>query len=280
MRSYLMCPPAYFDVTYAINAWMDPSIVVDRDLAMRQWSTLRDTYIQLGHHVELLEPVAELPDMVFAANGAFSVAGSVVGARFRYPQRVAEAAVHRTWYADHGWPSPVVPSHINEGEGDLAYVAARGLILAGYGFRTDPAAHPEISEALACPVVSLRLVDERFYHLNLALFVLDDDNVAYFPNAFSAASQRTLRRLFPDALIVTYADADAFGPNAVSDGHHVVMPVGATHLEKALADRGFEVICIDVSELRKGGGSVKCCTAELRGVDPVDDEIPGGICRG
>jgi N-dimethylarginine dimethylaminohydrolase len=275
-----MCPPTYFDVTYAINAWMDPSSTVDRDLAMRQWSTLRDTYIQLGHGVELLEPVSGLPDMVFAANGAFSVAGSVVGARFRYPQRVAEAPVHRAWYAEHGWPSPVIPTHMNEGEGDMAFVAGRGLILAGYGFRTDPAAHPEISEALSRPVVSLRLVDERFYHLNMALFVLDDDNIAYFPKAFSAASQRILTHLFPDAVIATESDAGAFGLNAVSDGHHVVMPVGATHLEKELAGRSFEPVCVDLSELRKGGGSVKCCTAELRGAQPADDEIPGGIARG
>ena len=59
-------------------------------------------------------------------------------------------------------------------------------MLAGYGFRTEPAAHAEAQEALGRPVVSLRLVDPRFYHLDVALAALDDENIAYYPGAFSA----------------------------------------------------------------------------------------------
>ncbi|CAM5243363.1 hypothetical protein STENM327S_07283 [Streptomyces tendae] len=33
-RHYLMCRPTYFDVTYAINPWMDPGKPVDTDLAV------------------------------------------------------------------------------------------------------------------------------------------------------------------------------------------------------------------------------------------------------
>ena len=141
-----MCPPSYFDVEYAINAWMDTSVPVNRDLAMQQWTALRDVYLQLGHSVELLDPVPGLPDMVFAANGAFSIAGAVLGARFRYSQRAAEATAHQSWYETHGWSQFRPPSHINEGEGDFAYVSGRDLILAGFGFRTDPAAHAEALE--------------------------------------------------------------------------------------------------------------------------------------
>ena len=70
LRHYLMCPPTYFDVTYSINPWMDPSGQVDRARAMRQWSGLVDAYRSTGHRVDLLEPLADLPDMVYAANGA------------------------------------------------------------------------------------------------------------------------------------------------------------------------------------------------------------------
>jgi N-dimethylarginine dimethylaminohydrolase len=63
-RSYLMCPPEYFDVTYAINPWMRPDAPVDPALAMRQWQALRATYASLGHSVATIEPVAGLPDMV------------------------------------------------------------------------------------------------------------------------------------------------------------------------------------------------------------------------
>ena len=39
---------------------------------------------------------------------------------------------------------------------------------------------------LGRPVISLRLVDPRFYHLDTALAALDDANIIYYPAAFSA----------------------------------------------------------------------------------------------
>jgi N-dimethylarginine dimethylaminohydrolase len=62
-----MTAPTFFAVEYAINPWMDTSTPVDVHLAMNQWETLRQTYKELGHTVELVEPVAGLPDMVYAA---------------------------------------------------------------------------------------------------------------------------------------------------------------------------------------------------------------------
>src|SRR5690606_30476846 len=125
------------------------------------------------------------------------------------------------------------------GEGD--FITLDDMILAGTGFRTDIAAHMEAQEFLGRPVVTLRLVDSRFYHLDTALFPLDGHNVAYYPGAFSAGSLRVLQRLFPDAVIATEADAEVLGLNAVSDGRNVVVNAEATGLILELKRRGFEV---------------------------------------
>jgi N-dimethylarginine dimethylaminohydrolase len=261
-RTYLMCPPEYFAVEYAINPWMDTTTPVDAELAVKQWTRLRELLVDLGHTVHELAPEPGLPDMVYAANGAFSVDGVVYGARFKYPQRAAEAAAHRAFYqADPAWRF-VAPDEVNEGEGDFAYTGE--LILAGHGFRTDPAAHARAQEVLHRPVVSLRLVDERFYHLDTALGVLDSRTVAYYPGAFSPGSQRVLRGLFPDALLADEADALAFGLNLVSDGRHVLLPAEASGLASKLAEAGYTPVPVELGELKKGGGSVKCCIAELR----------------
>jgi N-dimethylarginine dimethylaminohydrolase len=266
-RRYLMCPPRYFAVEYSINPWMDPSKPVDTGLAMAQWTELRDTYRRLGHVVEEIEPQPGLPDMVFAANSGTVVDGRVLGARFRAPQRAAEADHYRRWFVEHGYRDVVMPTRINEAEGDFAWTGR--YLLAGTGFRTDPGAHAEAQEVLGVPVVSLQLVDPRYYHLDVALVVLDDrpDHpvVAYYPDAFSSGSLRVLRRLFPDAVIADDTDAECLGLNAVCDGRHVVLPVEATHLAARVAEIGFEPIFVDVSELRKSGGGPKCCTMELRG---------------
>lgn len=267
-RHYLMCPPTYFDVRYAINPWMDTSVPVNTALALRQWSTLVAAYRAAGHRVELLDPIEGLPDMVFAANGATVIDGRVLPARFANPQRTAEAAQHTAWHRRHGVlvgaDDVRLPLAVNEAEGDFAVLSTR--VLAGYGFRTSIEAHQQLAALTGREVTSLELVDARFYHLDVALTVLDDarDQIAYYPPAFSEASRQLLERRFPDAIIATALDAYAFGLNCVSDGQHVFVPSGADHLMRALRAADYEPVVIDLSELLKGGGSVKCCTQEIR----------------
>nr|WP_207894537.1 dimethylargininase [Tamaricihabitans halophyticus] len=270
-----MCPPTYFTVEYSINPWMNPDQPVDVELAMAQWQRLRDTYQQLGHTVDEIEPQRGLPDMVFAANSGTVIDGRVLGARFRADERAPEAEYYRRWFVEQGYREVVMPEAVNEAEGDFVWTG--GLLLAGYGFRTDKAAHDEAQEVLGVPVVSLRLTDPRYYHLDTALFVLNDDpvrpRIAYFPDAFSAGSRRVLRRLFPDAVLASAADAACLGLNGVSDGEHVVLPVEATELAEQLRARGYQVLPVDISELRKAGGGPKCCTLELRAARTSDNHV-------
>ncbi|HEU5128636.1 MAG TPA: amidinotransferase [Glycomyces sp.] len=262
-RTYLMCRPAYYAVEYAINPWMDTSTPVDTARACAQWETLADIYTDLGHEVLHIEPEPGLPDMVYAANGAFVVDGIAYGARFRFPERGPEADAHEKWHRAAG-RTVVEPEHINEGEGDFTYLPGRGLILAGWGFRTDARAHAEAADVFGRQVVSLRLVDPSYYHLDTALAPLDDERIAYYPEAFAPGSRLLLERLFPDAVIADAEDAAAFGLNFVSDGTHVVVNAEATGMARKVRDAGYEPVPVDLSELKKGGGSVKCCTAELR----------------
>ncbi|HZR51815.1 MAG TPA: arginine deiminase-related protein [Streptosporangiaceae bacterium] len=262
-RRYLMCPPEHFDVTYAINPWMHPDRGADRAVAMRQWAALRDLYLSLGHDVRIIEPVPGLPDMVFAANGATVVDGKVLGARFRYPQRAAEAEAYLDWFRISGYEDLWDADHVNEGEGDILFTGR--TLLAGYGFRSDIEAAAELERVFGLPVVSLRLVDPRFYHLDTALCALDSDTAMYYPAAFDDAGRAVLADLFAELIEAKDEDAEVLGLNAVSDGYHVVLPSQADGLAASLREHGFEPIGIDMSELLKGGGGPKCCTLELRG---------------
>jgi N-dimethylarginine dimethylaminohydrolase len=262
-RSYLMCPPAHFAVTYSINPWMRPEAPVDPALAMRQWEALRQAHESLGHSVSTIEPVPGLPDMVFAANGATVLDGAVLGVRFRYPQRAPEARAYLNWFRSHGWPTVFEPEHVNEGEGDIL-VAGDGTLLAGYGFRSDFAAGAELAATFGRRVVSLRLVDEHFYHLDTALCVLDASTAMYYPAAFDDAGRAALASIFSELIEAKDEDAEVLALNAVSDGRHVVLASSATGLARTLRSRGFEVVPVDMSELLKAGGGAKCCTLELR----------------
>jgi N-dimethylarginine dimethylaminohydrolase len=261
-RHYLMCRPDHFAVTYAINPWMDPAVSVDRQRAVEQWEALRAAYVGLGHEVSLIDPIEGLPDMVFAANGALVVGGRVYGARFTHAERAPEGPAYAEWFRRRGFAEVREPLHTNEGEGDFLTIGE--IILAGTGFRTDVTAHQEAQEFLGRPVVTLRLIDPRFYHLDTALFPLGDDNVAYYPGAFSPGSRAVLERMFPDAVLACATDAAVLGLNAVCDGRNVVVNLEASALIRQLERQGYRPVAVDLSELRKAGGGPKCCTLEIR----------------
>lgn len=260
-RRYLMCLPHSFTVAYRINPWMHPEREVDTDRACAQWQHLHDTLEALGHRVEVVEPHAGLPDMVFAANAAVVVGDRALASRMAVTPRRGEELHYRRWLGAHGIADLRIARHPYEGEGDVVLVD--GGALAGTGFRTTRAAHHELAATFRLPVTTLHLVDPRWYHLDMALVALDDHTIAYYPDAFRADSSRLLARRFPDAIVATEADALAFGLNAISDGHHVVVPDQAGALIDALAGRGYEPIPIDVSEFHRAGGSAKCCVLEL-----------------
>ena len=147
-RRYLMCEPVHYTVSYEINPWMDKTRFTDADLAVRQWRTLRDTYLDLGHTVETIDPIPGLPDMVYAANGATVLDGVVYSAKFRYAERQPEGPAYQKWFADRGYVTHTA-AETNEGEGDLLVVG--DLVLAGTGFRTERSAHAEAAGAVRPP---------------------------------------------------------------------------------------------------------------------------------
>jgi N-dimethylarginine dimethylaminohydrolase len=246
-----MCRPDFFTVSYRINPWMHPEDPTDTSKAVEQWQTLYDTYVSLGFDVKLIDPVEGLPDMVYSANGGFVLDGKAYGASFTYPERQPEGPAYMRWFADNGF-EVAVPEQINEGEGDFLLV---GDVLAAIFGRE---------------VVTLKLINPSFYHLDTAIAVLDPvpvdghSNIAYLESAFDEASLGILRERYPDAIIVSEEDAAILGLNSYSDGYNVVIASRAKGFEKQLRERGYNPIGVDLSELLLGGGGVKCCTLELR----------------
>jgi N-dimethylarginine dimethylaminohydrolase len=271
LRTYLMCPPTHFTVRYSINPWMRLDEPVDADTAMAQWQMLLATLRGLGHTVELIAPQPELPDMVFAANGGIAIGDRAMTPRFRHPERSGESAYFGQAFSELGFRTVRHPRCVNEGEGDCLYTGE--FILAGSGYRSEPGAVPELEEFFGLRAVGLTLVDPRFYHLDTALAVLDENTVAYWPGAFAPVSQTVLREIWPDAILAEEADAAALGLNMISDGGNVVMASGCPTLQRRLEERGFAVHPVDTSELRKSGGGAKCCVLRLH---PRAGETLGG----
>ena len=152
-RRYLMCRPEHFTVSYRINPWMEPTKPTDTAKAVRQWQDLYDTYVSLGHEVELIDPVPGLPDMVYTANGGFIIDGRALGVKFRVPERSGEERPFMDWFAANGF-DVVEPVEVQEGEGDFLLVG--DTILAGTGFRSVGDSHRELGEVFGREVPAAR----------------------------------------------------------------------------------------------------------------------------
>lgn len=261
-----MCPPTYFDIDYEINPWMHTDNRVDHDLAQKQWEQIKDIYLRLGNTVEVLEPVKGLPDLIFTANAALVIGGKAMLARFRYPQRQGETKYNQAWLeanADRiGITDIRLSRHNFEGEGDALFTG--DTIIAGYGPRSDQAAHQELAEFFNLKVISVKLVDPYFYHLDTCFSPLSQGVAMYLPAAFDADGVAALKGHFKTLITATPREAAAYGLNAVSDGHNVVMSNMAPTLARQLKEHGFNPITTPITEFHKSGGAVRCVTLELR----------------
>ena len=257
-----MCPPDHYGVEYSINPWMDPDDPPVEREAMSRWQELYDDYLALGYDIELMEPVEGLPDMVFTANGGLVLGGKVMLPRFRPKERQPEMPHFRDWFERAGFEEIHTPEHLFEGEGDALVWA--DILFAGHGFRSHIDSHSELAEYFDIEVVSLRLVDPAYYHVDTAMAVLDDETVAINPSAFDEASLAEIKRRVPVVIEASPEDSEAFGLNAHSDGHNVVLASRASKLHRQLEEHGFNPIGVDINEYRKAGGGVKCLTFDLR----------------
>jgi len=257
-----MCPPDYFDIEYEINPWMHQDNQVDTYEARRQWQTLHDIYQQkMKWDVELMHPVRGLPDMVFATDCCLAVNDKVLLSNFHYSQRQPETKYYEKWFSEHGYTKLKIADHRFEGGGDNLICGDK--ILAGYGFRSNLAAHDEIGQYFGLDVISLKIINPYYFHLDTSLAVLDENTVAFFPGAIDKASQDRLRAAIPNIIEATAEEAEGFGLNAVSDGRTVITSNQSDSLLQKYRQYGFEVIGTAILEFRKSGGGVKCLTLQL-----------------
>jgi N-dimethylarginine dimethylaminohydrolase len=261
---FLMCPPDHFGVIYEINPWMHREVQVDRAGAFDQWTQLVESLRSLGARVDLLDPQPGdgPPDLVFTANAGVVNQRTFIPARFRHPERQAEEPILRAWFASRGFDIRDISAGLcQEGAGDAIFY--RDVLVAGYRWRSDIASHPELSSILKRPVRSVELVDQRFYHLDLAFCPLDSTRALIAPLAFDRYGLAVLKDLVPDPIWLTSEESLAFCANSVVVGQSIVMPNCSERLQVILAAAGFSVVLSPVPEFLKAGGGCRCLTLAL-----------------
>ena len=257
-----MCEPTFFDVEYAINPHMDPEVPVDKDLAMRQWETLKNVYEELGAEVITMPGVKGLPDMAFSANCGHPANGVFLRSNFRHEVRRPESRLAYNFFKGQG---KVVfkldESVFFEGQGDLIRFGDRYFL--GHGFRSDKETASHLKQLVKEPISTLQLVNPKLYHLDTCFGPLNEDTVVVSRTAFTDQGIGSIVQYASDIIYTNEQDDSVLGCNLVAIGDTVVLGEGISdRLGKAIQKRGFDVRTVPMSEFLKSGGSVKCLTLE------------------
>jgi N-dimethylarginine dimethylaminohydrolase len=268
--TFLMCSPRLYDVNYVINPWMAGNVSrASRRQAAAQWERLRCALNQVAQ-VMLVEPQPGWPDMVFTANAGLVRNGVVAISRFLHPERQGEESHFRKWFDDLGFSVCDMPvSTPFEGEGDALFEADGSRLWAGHGVRTIHSSHRHLRDLWGVEVISLRLVDPRFYHLDTCFCPLRGGYLLYFPAAFDAESNAKIDLRYPKERRIPVREVDAlrFACNAINVGRLILLNEISGELSHRLEACGFQVVQVQLTEFLKAGGAAKCLVLRLSEMD-------------
>jgi len=265
-----MCPPIFFSVEYVINPWMAGNEgAPDLELANEQWEVLRSALSEVAD-VILMEPQPDLPDLVFTANAGVVYGKKAIASHFMPHERRPEEPHLKSWFRDNGFELLDLNDKIGfEGAGDCLLDRGGRWLWTGYGFRTEIEAHAEIASFFDVEVVSIKLTDSRFYHIDTCFCPLTGGFLMYHPPAFDFDSRMAIEQRVPSEkrIVIDTDDAGNFACNAVNIGDMIFLNKASKSLKSRLKVAGFSVCEIDLSEFLKAGGSAKCLTLKL--TEPV-----------
>ncbi|MBC8352419.1 MAG: amidinotransferase [Planctomycetes bacterium] len=260
----LMCRPDFYGIEYEINPWMNTERPTDHATAVTQWSDLHRILNEHGARIELLPPVAGLPDLVFTANAALIYRDRAICSRFRHVQRQGEEQHDAAWLSANGFTVESLPDdHFFEGAGDALFCG--DTLFAGYRMRSQAASHQLVAKRIGRRVIPLELVDPYYYHLDTCFCPLTQEMAAYYPGAFDDYGRKALAEYIPTLIEVDKDEARSFACNAVVVGSTVTTNTGCPFFHEQLRAMGFTPVATPLSEFVKAGGSAKCLTLRLDG---------------
>lgn len=265
--TFLMCAPAWYELKYVINPWMAGNTAKSvRDTAFRQWNDLYQSLRNLGD-VKLIPARPGSPDMTFVAHGAVINYGVAALSCFAHFQRTAEEDYLEAWLEEAGfivWKSEGLPL---EGEGDALFSPDRDLLWAAHGSRTSLESHRRLSNVWHVDVISLHLIDPRFYHLDLCFTPLSGGHVLYYPEAFDRRSLEKIEQAYSPHQRIALSEAEAiqFACNVINIGDEVLMHTAGTAADRIRA-AGYHVSELPLGEFVKAGGAAKSLALRLSDV--------------
>lgn len=216
------------------------------------------------------------PDAVFPNNVFASAPGRLIIGAMRHPVRRREATRPdiRGFFRDllnceivDLSTEPVVA----ELTGSLVIDRARGIGFCGLSERCDMAGARAMHAAFGLKLTFCFQLAPGEYHTNVVLAQLASRAVIIAPDGFADATvveaiaqvyaPRVLR-LDASQKVAFAGNAIALSPDSVWMSTRAAASLSAQQCA-ALADWGFQLRSVDLGEIEKAGGSLRCCVGEI-----------------
>jgi N-dimethylarginine dimethylaminohydrolase len=229
--------------------------------AAEQWNTLKETLMSFGADVHVINPIEGLPDMTFLDCGLI-IGDSFIPSNFKHRERQEERIHYVQYFFSQGYKIKPIQGKF-EGHGDSLWQGNK--LFLGYGFRTDYSATKEIKQIVTdceCEsvVLTLKLVNSYFYHLDTCFCPLGKDMAMVYPPAFNQESFGIIKANVKILIEVGEEDARSFACNAVVVGNEIIMPVCRGGIDQKLRSLGYSITMIPMDAFIKAGGACKCLT--------------------
>ena len=278
-QKLLVSGAEFFADDFKINPYYGGD-AIDQAKAIAEHEAILACFKQAGIELVKVDAPENCQDGVYTANWAITRNGKAIMSRLPKARKAEEP------YAKHqlqklGYEIYEVPNNLLfSGQGDS--LRCSNYLFAGSGYRSEPEAQNFVADTLGLELVQLHTkpqlnpddtphinpetqhADSFFYDLDLDLSIIDDHTIAYCPEAFDEESNKKITSTPVDKITVSLEECtEGFACNLVSTGKHVIISNRAPKFQAELEKRGLICLTPDVTELKKGGGYIRCISLWL-----------------
>jgi len=274
----VMCPPRYLSTRIPNNVWMKKT-KIDVPRAMHQFDRAKRLLEALDVEVLLIDPEPGCQDQTYVANIGIAVNPFIILANYKAPGRDCEVAPAKELFEANGYET-IQPPFNFEGEADLKKLNDH-TYFGGVGQFSDQKAFDWISDRTGLDIIPVREIDEKLYHLDCSLLIIDEQHALVTKEGIDDASLKLIEK-YVDVTITPHKVAITGCTNAVLVPERRILMSGTFNPEvpdyrdamewmnKTFDGFGYTCVFLDVDEFDKSGADLSCCVFHL------DFEAEGG----
>ncbi|SHH88511.1 N-Dimethylarginine dimethylaminohydrolase [Sporobacter termitidis DSM 10068] len=262
IKEVILCSPEYMRIDEIINLTQRKYAKenICSELAVKQHSHLIQILQENDIKVHLLSLQEDLPEQVFTRDIGFVIGRRFFVSNLKERIRLGETKILKEWLNDRHFDFVELQAGCIEG-GDV--IVDKDLIWLGLSDRTSESVINELADR--CPGYTIQPVafDPDFLHFDCTFNVISEFDALIYRNAFKREELLRLSNYY-NLIEISKEEQFTLGTNVLSIGQgKIISSPQNKQINKKLAQLGYHVINVDISEILKSGGAFRCITLPI-----------------